>query len=142
MAWSRGRPARALRRTKILNRAGARGEQATPPAHTWRRRGPGDLGTDPYVRTAVRGGGMSARRRAHGARAGGWARRGGGGGGSGDPQVSKTMKYWFFWFFLQFFWFLIGFFWFFWFFQWFCLLLMEMHCFIKVLLLFQCLGWL
>jgi len=46
LPWSRGRPARALRRTKILNRAGARGEQATPLARTWRRRGPGDL----YVR--------------------------------------------------------------------------------------------
>jgi hypothetical protein len=104
MAWSRGRPARALRRTKTLNRAGARGEQATPLARTWRRRGPGDLGTDPYVRTAVRGGGRSALRRAHGGRwrrgaAGGWWRRGAAKcwgriqkSGGGDPALFFAVK--------------------------------------------------
>ena len=104
MSWSRGRPARALRRTKTLNRAGARGEQATPLARTWRRRGPGDLGTDPYVRTAVRGGGRSALRRAHGGRwrrgaAGGWWRRGAAKcwgriqkSGGGDPALFFCSK--------------------------------------------------
>ena len=104
MAWSRGRPARALRRTKTLNRAGARGEQPTPLARTWRRRGPGDLGTDPYVRTAVRGGGRSALRRAHGGRwrrgaAGGWWRRGAAKcwgriqkSGGGDPALFFAVK--------------------------------------------------